>query len=162
MRSRRLELMLWSVASVLLLIAALGARRSALYGSDNVPPRVPSTPAVSERRAPSAETSSGVADHDPFRLERHPSPIPYKAELEGVAPPAAPPKPPKPVLVLSGILGGPPWEALIEGIPGHEGSTVVREGQVISGFTVRSVRRDSVIIRSADTTWRLGLKRSWQ
>jgi hypothetical protein len=99
---------------------------------------------------------------DPFRLERHPSPIAYRPELEGVAPLPPSPKPPKPPLVLAGILGGPPWEALIEGIPDHAGAVLVRQGDAFGDLKVRSVRRDSVIIQSADTTWRLGIKRTWQ
>jgi hypothetical protein len=67
--------------------------------------------------------------------------------------------PPKPRLVLRGILGGPPWDALIEGIPGREGSAVVRTGDKLAGLLIRSVRRDTVVVRGADTTWKLTMGR---
>jgi hypothetical protein len=69
--------------------------------------------------------------------------------------------PPKPMLRLRGLVGGPPWDALIEGIPGHEGAVVARVGQTLGGITVRAVRRDTVIARGMDTTWKLTIGRSW-
>ena len=65
----------------------------------------------------------------------------------------------KPKLILRGVLGGPPWDALIDGVPGHDGALVVRVGQTVAGFTVRAVRRDTVFIRGFDTTWALTLGR---
>jgi hypothetical protein len=78
--------------------------------------------------------------------------------------PMAMPQPPssKPHLVLRGVLGGPPWDAIIEGIPGHDGSVVMRAGQSLGGITVRAVRRDTAYARGFDTTWALPLARSWQ
>ena len=74
------------------------------------------------------------------------------------------PQPPssKPRLVLRGVLGGPPWDAIIEGIPGREGSVVLRAGQSLGGVTVRAARRDTVWARGFDTTWTLTLARTWQ
>lgn len=75
--------------------------------------------------------------------------------------PPPPPTPPKAVLRLRGLVGGPPWDALIEGIPGHEGAVVARVGQTLSGITIRAVRRDTVFVQGMDTTWKLTLTRSW-
>jgi len=74
------------------------------------------------------------------------------------------PQPPssKPRLLLRGVLGGPPWDAIIEGIPGREGSVVLRAGQSLGGVTVRAVRRDTAWARGFDTTWTLTLARTWQ
>ncbi len=102
-----------------------------------------------------------IADRNLFRPERtsaeqHPSTQPTM--------PMAMPQPPssKPRLVLRGVLGGPPWDAIIEGIPGHDGSVVLRAGQSLGGITVRAVRRDTAYARGLDTTWALPLARSWQ
>src|SRR5579863_5444381 len=43
-----------------------------------------------------------VASTDPFRFDRRPTSVAYRPDLEGVAPP---PKPPKPLLVLEGLVG---------------------------------------------------------
>jgi hypothetical protein len=68
------------------------------------------------------------------------------------------PTTPRPNLLLRGILGGPPWDAIIDGVPGREGAVVLRAGQTVNGLAVRSVGRDTVIIRGADTTWTLFLR----
>jgi len=65
-------------------------------------------------------------------------------------------------LALAGIIGGPPWEALLTGLPGKDGSFLVRQGDVIDGFRLRSVGRDSVVVQASDTTWRLAVKSPWQ
>jgi hypothetical protein len=65
------------------------------------------------------------------------------------------------VLVLAGTVGGPPWAALVEGIPGREGAVLVRAGDVLGTLTVRTVKRDTVTIQARDTVWRLSLKKPW-
>jgi hypothetical protein len=72
-----------------------------------------------------------------------------------------PPQPPRVPLVLAGVIG-PPWQALIEGIPGHSGAVVVRAGDRVEDLRVLSITRDRAVIQGADTTWRLTLKQTWQ
>jgi hypothetical protein len=112
--------------------------------------------------ADDGDIASSFVEHDAFRLVRHPSPVIYRPELDGAPPPPPVAKPPHPALSVSGILGGPPWAALVDGIPGREGSTLVHAGDVFGGLTVRSVTADSVTIVASDTTWRLGIRRGWQ
>ena len=97
-----------------------------------------------------------VAEADPFRLERKPAAIAYRPDLEGVAPP---PKPPKPQLVLEGLVGG---AALIDGAPGHPATTIVHVGDTLGGLRIRRIDRDTVIVSGSDTTWRLTLRHAWQ
>ena len=102
-----------------------------------------------------------IADRNLFRPER------ASAEKQQNAQPMMPmamPQPPsaKPHLVLRGVLGGPPWDAIIEGVPGREGSVVLRAGQSLGGITVRAVRRDTTYARGFDTTWVLTMARTWQ
>lgn len=123
----------------------------------SAPLEVRALPADSIARAAAALTSD-----NPFRFDRKPAGVPYQPELEGAPPPPpAPPKPPKPVLVLRGIVGGPPWDAMVEGIPDRQGPVLVRRGDTLGGLTIRAIRRDTVIIQGADTTWRLTIKRAW-
>jgi hypothetical protein len=102
-----------------------------------------------------------LVEHDPFRLDRHPSATPFRAELAVIAPPAAPAKPPHPALLLAGVVGGPPWEALLDGVPGHDASTLVRKGDVLGDLKIRSIERDTVVVQGADTIWRLVMKHPW-
>jgi len=162
MTGARIVMALWAMSVTLLGIAGLGAWRSVHAGGDGAPAAAPDTPRTARRPAFDAEDPKYVTDHDPFRLARHPASVPYRPELEGVSPPPPAPKPPHPTLALGGILGGPPWEALLDGVPGHDGSMVVKQGQVIGELRIRAVTHDSVIVQGADTTWRLGIRRSWQ
>ena len=159
MTSRRWELALWSVAGLCGLAAVLGSGAAVSGGPGEQPDASIAPERPMNRADPGTQVLAPVVEHDPFRISRHPSPVAYRPELEGVIPPPPPPKPPHPTLSLSGILGGPPWEALIEGVPGHDASTLVRAGEVLGALRVRAVTRDSVIIVGEDTTWRLGMKR---
>ncbi|MGH7720461.1 MAG: hypothetical protein ACREON_16645 [Gemmatimonadaceae bacterium] len=119
-----------------------------------------------ELQQPDADTlesaALAVVESDPFRLERRPASAIYRPELEGAPLEALPPPPPpKPMLTLGGVAGGPPWEAVVDGIPGREGPVVVRAGQALGDFRVRSVGRDTVVIQGADTVWRLTLRKPW-
>jgi hypothetical protein len=111
----------------------------------------------------SVDAAAGnIGDHDMFRLTREPARVPYDANREGAPPP--PPAPPRPPVSLSGIVG-PPWVAVLEGVPGHEGSLVARVGDTVSRapnalLVVRRVGRDTAIVSSTDTTWALGIHRS--
>jgi hypothetical protein len=92
---------------------------------------------------------------DPFRLSRMPATVPFtRAGPSGI--PAATPTF-RPTLVLKGIVGGPPWQAVIDGLPGQPAGTVVKAGSVFDKLTVRSVTRDTVVVQSPDSTWRLTL-----
>jgi hypothetical protein len=115
--------------------------------------------AISYRGPSSAEiddTAGVIGDRDPFRLTREPSSVPYVAGHEGwVAPPPAP----RPIVTLSGIVG-PPWEAVLEGVPGRAGSLVAAAGDTVSRaplglLVVRRVGRDTVVLVGTDTIWKL-------
>lgn len=101
-------------------------------------------------------SARNVVETDPFRLERRPSSIVYQPTLEGTTPP---PKPPKPQLVLEGLVGS---SALIDGAPGHPVTAMVHAGDTIGGLRIRRVGHDTVVVTGADTTWRLTLRQSWQ
>ena len=162
MIERRVEATLWGLTVAFVAAAGVSVWHStAAYSSAHVEsPRAAAGAPVLQPLTERALAQSVSADL--FRIARHPSPIEYKPELEGIQPPPPAPKPPEPALVLAGILGGPPWEALLDGIPGHDGSILVHQGDVLGALRIRSVTRDSVIVQGADTTWRLALRSRWQ
>lgn len=154
--SRLVETGLWGAAVALLVTAAAGARA----------PRtgVSAVPRGASRAAETADVNGDAAAsqlvaEDPFRAARHPSPIAYRPDIEGAPPP--PPRASRPALGVSGIVGGPPWSAVLEGVPGREGGALVQAGDTLGGLKVRMVRRDTVVITGMDTTWRLIVRRAW-
>lgn len=153
---------------MLVLIACAGtafAWRRALSGASTFASPAPSVPAdVRTFESESLDAAVEVTvESNPFRLDRRPAQVAYDPELEGAAPAPPPPPPaPKPSLSLAGIIGGPPWEALIDGIPGREGSVLVRGGQTVGELHVRSVNAGKAVIEGADTVWTLTLRKPWQ
>lgn len=62
-------------------------------------------------------------------------------------------------LHLSGVSGGPPWRAIMSGVPGRDGGVVVNPGDTVGGIKVRSIRRDTVIVQTKDSTMTFVLRR---
>lgn len=162
MIGRRAEVLMWSGAFTLAVLAGLSARDAAtrMRIEDVAQLIAAPDPVTRERPEVLVAAAEVLVARDPFRLERRPSAVAYTPALESAPPP--PPRPPRPTLAVTGIVGGPPWEALIEGMPGRQGSVLVRRGDTLSGLRVRSVTRDTVRITGMDTTWALGVRRAWQ
>jgi hypothetical protein len=80
-----------------------------------------------------AAAAARIRARNPFRLDRKPADVRYNP-WESSAPVAAPePQRAVPPLALAGLIG-PPWNALVEGIPGRE------TGWRCSSRSVRSLR----------------------
>jgi hypothetical protein len=160
---RRLERLLWVLALVAAGIA--WARwRQVLPEPETSGPAAAAVPrpAYAADGAALASATAKVTAGNPFRLDRAPAPIGYSPD----PPPGfgshefRPPAPPRPPLEVTGIVG-PPWEALLTGVPGREGAVIVKPGDVLGDLRVRSVTRENVVVQAPDTTWRLSVKRTW-
>ena len=101
-----------------------------------------------------------IASADPFRLDRKPATVAYGAPDTVAARAAAQAAAPRPPLVLVGIVG-PPWRALLDGIPGHDGSTVLHPGQTVAGLRIAAITATTTTVMGMDTTWHLTVKRTW-
>jgi hypothetical protein len=161
MRTAVLERGLWGATVVAVVVTAVGVRAARATSATSPRPLLTAPAEPGRLDADSiAQAVAYVVANDPFRLSRHPATVAYSPALEGLAPPAAA-RPPRPNLVLRGVVGGPPWSAILDGVPGRDGSVLVRRGDSLGTLIVRAVGRDTVTINGADTTWRLTVKRSW-
>jgi hypothetical protein len=113
-------------------------------------------PAVS---AAQAESVSAIVARDPFRIGRLPAITAY--DPVRLAQPVVPP-PPRPQLILVGIVSGTDASAVVEGLPGVEGSRVVRVGDVVAGLQIKQIGTNRVVIAGMDTTWVLEVREPWK
>jgi len=65
----------------------------------------------------------------------------------------------RPTLTLKGIIGGPPWTAMVHGIPGRRGSAILAVGERADSLLVKSIGSNRVVLVGPDTTWVLTLGR---
>ncbi len=101
--------------------------------------------------------STSWASRSPFRRDRRSPFLRFDARREHAASDARPPAPPKPVLVLRGLVDGADVAAVIEGIPGIEGPTVVRLGDTVGPLRVRRLSPAGLVVTGLDTSWTLRL-----
>jgi hypothetical protein len=161
-KSAPLRVVLWCISLAVLALTVVECREDWADVRLPLPTSSRTTMRITLARPESLETAAALlVKHDPFRLDRHPSTTPFRAELAVITPPAAPVKPPHPALLLAGVVGGPPWEALLDGVPGHDASTLVKKGDVLGDLKIRSIERDTVVVQGADTIWRLVMKHPW-
>jgi hypothetical protein len=101
-----------------------------------------------------ADQSDSIVANDIFRPEHLPAQIVFGTPP--IQPPVStPPAGPTIHPILRGLIGGPPWHAILSGIPGHQGDVAVSVGDTMNALTIRAIRRDTVVVRSPDTTWTL-------
>ena len=160
--SRRILVVYSSSIVVLGATAAYRWRDAALVGRDvdfSIPP-APTASATRDERSDSAfaDLEQLIAANDPFRLSNAPSAVAYDPAADGIPGAIVAQQPVRPTFALKAIVGGPPWQAIIDGIPGQPLGTVVGDGMAFGKLTIRSVARDSVVIQGADTTWVLAFR----
>lgn len=163
MTGARLDL---ALAVLAISLALVGVRRA---GDTTTPGRIPAPVLTRAPALPTVEDADSLAEfealiveNDVFRLSNRPASVPFTLApiSDAFAARAAPPAPaPRPKLVLRAIMGGPPWLAVLDGLPGQEGSVTVREGATFEKLVVHSVGRDTVVVQSPDTTWKLTISR---
>ena len=148
--------------SALAVLAALGAWTHATPDvAVGRPPSIARAPTVSRPdTAGLGQAAARIRDRDAFRVARRPADVRFSPW--GVA--SRPELPPRirPALALTGIIGGPPWSALVEGIPGRESGVLLIVGEESNGIRLTAVRGDTALLAGFDTTWALTPRRPWR
>lgn len=102
------------------------------------------------------DAAATIVANNPFRLSNRPA----SGRFLSGASEQAPSVPVRPQLTLRAIVGGPPWSAIVEGIPGEATGVVVTAGLAFDKIRIRSITRDAVVMQAPDTTWTLTMKTS--
>ena len=144
------ELCCWGIAVAGLVTAAIRSRAAVPHPVQALGVLPVPLPARMLDETQLSNASDTVSVTDVFRIARQPSNLAFGAPPPSTVPVASPPRIP---LRLSGIIGGPPWRAVLEGIPGHDGSVIVNVGDTLAGLKVRRIRHDTVVVVGPDTTW---------
>lgn len=110
-------------------------------------------------KPPSRDSVQAIASRDPFRVTRKPV-IPAYDPLR-LAEQQAPP-PPRPALVLVGLVNSDVPLAVVEGLPGVDGSRVMRVGDQVAGLRLRQITGNRAVIVGMDTTWVLEVRKPWK
>ena len=99
-----------------------------------------------------------------FRPARRPAAVRFDParSAETATGESTPPPVEHPPLELSGIVWGSEPAAIIEGMPGAEGSTVLRRGDAASGIRVTRIERTRVVLVGRDTSWVLQVREPWR
>jgi hypothetical protein len=161
MRSGTLSVSFWALAVT---GAALGARVALVPLADVTPGSFSGAPPrdTASYAAPGIDSLvQAIVPRDPFRVTRRPASIAYDP-IRAAQPPAPPP--PKPALVLTGIVwdsrGNP--SAVLDGLPSGGGPRVIRQGDQFGLLRVRRIARDRVVVAGMDTTWTLTVREPWK
>ena len=105
--------------------------------------------------AASIDPLAGAAEKTaPFRPDGRPSRVAYDP-ARTVVPDYAPPKP---VLVVSGLVDGAVPLVVLEGVPGRDGPVLLGVGDTLAGLKIRRIKGGSVTITGMDTTWVLTVR----
>ncbi len=122
-------------------------------------PPPPSAPVVASTPAGAIDSlDHWIVARDPFRVTRSAASVAFDPDP---APAAVEPAPPKPTLAVTGIVWGPEPSAVVEGLPGQEGSRLVRVGERIGALRIRRIAPRQVTITGMDTTWVLEVRTPW-
>lgn len=99
--------------------------------------------------------ATSLNGRNPFRFSNRPASVRY-----GEMPvPTVDTERYRPELALRATVGGPPWTALISGLPGRSSIAVVKVGEKIDSLYIQNITHSTAIVRGPDTTWVLSLSR---
>ncbi len=101
--------------------------------------------------------AEAIVDADPWGTRGDADPF-----VEAIEQPETPSPPVPDPYVVRGIVGGPPWTALVDGLPGSSLTLAVAAGDTSDTWRVLAVARDSIVVRTAGSVVTLFVTRSWR
>jgi hypothetical protein len=142
-----------AAATALLLRAVLA------YATPAPAPALPVPSASPVRPGFSVSLNDDWPSRAPFRRDRRVTSVSYTTTPSPDAVGTQPPAPPKPQLLLRGLVVGRDPSVILEGVPGTDGPRVMRLGDTLGGLRVRGLTGSRVVVAGFDTTWQLTFTR---
>lgn len=152
--TRRSARWLWAATVTFALLSAVGTLSVPVGRAPDAPPLALQAPPAGPSGIVLDSLASAIVAANPFRYARRPSSTRFGTVRVDL------PVRVRPSLQLSGI-SGPPWHAVLEGVPGHEHGILVRQGDRIADLVVESVLPSGVVVSGLDSVWVLSLRRVW-
>ncbi len=158
-----------ALRGALMVVTAVSLAAAARFATAGAPVEAAATAEPFEvpaaRGTEAASAAPGLADslaqaitrRNPFRIHRSPAAVRFAPELAG-----QPLPPPPPVaranLVLAGVVLGPEPVALIDGLPGTDGTRALRLGERHGDYRLRELSAERAVIAGPDTTYVLPVR----
>lgn len=147
--------------------AGVWALLRAAVGPVLEPPPLRATPAARAatqlpRAYPADSLGRVLVGRDPFRFGRRAAAVAYDPTRGPGGVETVANAPPKPTLMLIGLVAGHEPTAVIEGFPSADAARVLRVGDVVAGLRVQSIGGAQVRIVGMDTTWVLKVREPWK
>lgn len=146
-----------SPADAVLVVVVLASAALALARSRDVPlvttAIAQDAPPVVAAPAHRASVTRAALPRSPFRLD---GTIPSRRYGEApVALANVQPEHPAAVyaVVVKALVGGPPWAAIVSGLPGEPTDRVVRVGDRLGPVSIERISADAVHLATSDTSW---------
>jgi hypothetical protein len=158
MNFRHWEWLLWGLTCTVVAIGMALLPEPLAY-SARLPEELVSFTQAATAADESARSSAvrRIVEGDPFRFERRPARLAY-GEVPEAAAMVPIVKASRPNFTLVGILGGSPWQAVIDGIPNRSPGVIARHGDSFGDFRISTITRDSVVVVGKDTMWTLVIR----
>jgi hypothetical protein len=118
---------------------------------------LPALAAVSVRRTQPDSLARSISARNPFRIHRTASQVRFSTDVSSGATPLPAP-PPRPALSLAGIVVGDEPVALVNGLPGIEGTRALRLGESAGGYKLREISAERAVLAGSDTTYTLTVR----
>ena len=160
--TRRVELAV-RIGACITVVAGWGATAAAVAPQTAAPTFGSAVPVLAALDSVTALRPDSLARHiagrNPFRVSRSAALVAFRVGGDQPPPvPATPPPPPRPSLALAGVIMGNESAALIDGLPGVDGTRVLRVGERVGGYELRSVTSESAVVAGPDTVWTLRVR----
>lgn len=159
--NKRTEMILWISTGICLILAIIGWQAVNTHERGKLPSPVTDIPVLATFDAALlGDAADRSVAGNVFRINRRPSDVQFGTPDMPVM--ANPQPVPYSGIALKGVVGGPPWKAILSGVPAKPENVVVEVGDTLVGLRVQRIKSNQIVLTGKDSTFTLTLQRTWQ